>query len=46
MKDIKALNKELETDSKELEKVIEELAEREEFACTAEGCGGQACGIN
>ncbi|MEN2777078.1 hypothetical protein [Acetivibrio clariflavus] len=42
MKDINALNKELELTNSELEEIISELVERGEFACTLDFCGLQA----
>jgi len=44
--EIKVLNQELEVNSKEIESMIAELVEREEYACTGDVCGGDACGIN
>lgn len=44
--EIKALNKELEVNSEEMEGMITELMEREEYACTGDGCVGDVCGIN
>jgi len=47
MKDIKSLNQQFDLENNEIESMISELVEREEYtACTANGCGGQACGIN
>lgn len=46
MKEIKELNKELEVDNNNVEEMIEELAERQEFACTGDACGANACGVN
>jgi len=45
MGDIKALNQELEVNSKEIESIIEELVERQEFLCTGNACGGNVEGI-
>lgn len=46
MKKIINLNQELAATNEEIESMITELAEREEFACTGDACGGHACGIN
>lgn len=46
MKRIKSLNKEVEASKAELEVVITELMEREEFACTGQVSVGVACGVN
>ncbi len=46
MKEIKSMNQELILERDEIEEMIVELSAREEYACTAEGCVGQGCGIN
>lgn len=44
--EMKHLNQELAATSEEVEIMIAELTEREEFACTGDACGGHACGVN
>jgi len=47
MNEIKTLNKQFDLENNEVESMISELVEREEYtACTANGCGAQACGAN
>lgn len=46
MKKIINLNQELAATNEEVEIMITELAEREEFACTGNACGADACGVN
>lgn len=46
MSQIQAINKELSAEISEVEVMIEELAERDEYACTGDACGANACGIN
>lgn len=46
MNGIESMNQELSVEEEEIKEMIIELTEREEFACTAKGCGGHACGIN
>lgn len=43
--EIKALNQELQMNNEELENMITELLEREEYACTGNGCVGNVCGV-
>ncbi|MFC3749979.1 hypothetical protein [Paenibacillus sp. GCM10012306] len=43
---IEALNQQLNVNSEDLESMIAELVEREECACTLDGCGAKACGVN
>ncbi|MFC3749980.1 hypothetical protein [Paenibacillus sp. GCM10012306] len=45
MDSITALNQHLEGNSQEIESMITELVDREECACTANGCGADACGV-
>lgn len=46
MREIKPLNKSLLESENDLEVMIDEMMEREEFACTGDACAGNACGIN
>ena len=46
MEKVKSMNQELSTDEMEMEKLILELVERDEYACTGDACGANACGIN
>jgi len=47
MKQVIELNRELPGSGKDdLDVVISELVEREEFSCTGNGCGVAACGVN
>lgn len=46
MNKIKALNQNIDIKSDEVENMIAELMEREEYACTGDACAGKACGIN
>lgn len=46
MGQIKALNQQLEVNCEEIENMIAELMEREEYACTGNACAGKACGVN
>ena len=43
---IKSINNELEVENKDVETMIEELVERDEYACTGDACGANACGVN
>lgn len=43
---IKSINKQLECEMGNIEGIIEELTERNEYACTLNGSAGTACGIN
>lgn len=45
-KEIKSMNREISAEKEEVEKMISELSEREEYACTGDACAGNACGIN
>lgn len=42
---ISSVNKELQLDVENLESLTEELAERDEFLCTANACGADVTGI-
>lgn len=46
MNKIASLNKNLTVNNEEVENMISELVEREEYACTGHGEAGKACGIN
>lgn len=46
MKSIESLNKQLKNEEKEIEIMIEELVEKQEYACTGDGCGVKGCGVN
>jgi len=46
MDKVKSINKELNTDQMEMEELLTELVERDEYACTGDACGANACGIN
>ncbi|MEK4046631.1 hypothetical protein NSU18_23685 [Paenibacillus sp. FSL H8-0048] len=46
MNRIESLNRQIEMSSEEFEDMIAELVEREECACTLDGCGAKACGVN
>lgn len=43
--EIMALNRQLEANSEEIESLIVELIEREEFLCTGDACVGQVVGL-
>lgn len=45
-KEIKSINREITAEKETVEKMITELSEREEYACTGDACGANACGIN
>ena len=42
---IKSLNQEIDSHKDNMDIVISELDERQEFVCTADVCGAHACGI-
>lgn len=44
MENITSLNKQLDLNKNDYEEIIEELIERDEMLCTAEGCGAQING--
>lgn len=46
MSTIKSISKAISVNSTEVEALIEELTEREEYACTLDGCAGKVCGVN
>ncbi|MEN2777076.1 hypothetical protein [Acetivibrio clariflavus] len=47
MDEIKALNKQLDFENEEIDAMISELIQREEYsACTLNGCSTQLCGVN
>ncbi|WP_164704069.1 hypothetical protein [Clostridium isatidis] len=46
MEKVKSINTELTVDEMQIEELITELVERDEYACTGDACGANACGIN
>ncbi len=45
MNNVESLNNTL-CNEEEVESMIKELLDREEFACTLDGCAGNGCGVN
>lgn len=45
MENIKPLNQEIKAEIKDIEEVIKELSERQEFLCTGNVCGADVTGI-
>ena len=45
MDEIKSINKELDVKSTDIEEIITNLSERNEFICTGDACAGHAEGI-
>lgn len=43
---IKSFNQELPSEDSQIENLMEELVERDEYACTGDACGANACGVN
>lgn len=45
MEKVKSMNTEIIANDKEIESMIVELSEKQEFACTGQACGAKGCGV-